>query len=52
MPDDIGKSDFERLHKRAWRKGWYRGASAAAYCIFDPLVGKGKDLRTQPVERR
>ena len=50
--DDIGKSDFERLHKRARRKGWYRGADAVAYCVFDLLVGKGKDLRGQPIERR
>nr|WP_183292001.1 hypothetical protein [Cupriavidus alkaliphilus] len=50
--DDIGKSDFERLHKRARRKGWYRGADAVAYCVFDLLVGKKKDLRGQPIERR
>ncbi|SPA44818.1 ATP-dependent DNA ligase [Cupriavidus taiwanensis] len=50
--DDIGKSDFERLHKRARRKGWYRGADAVAYCVFDLLVGKQKDLRPQPIERR
>lgn len=50
--DDIGKSDFERLHARARRKGWYRGADAVAYCVFDLLVGKRKDLRTQPIERR
>ncbi|MBB2918194.1 ATP-dependent DNA ligase [Cupriavidus alkaliphilus] len=50
--DDIGKSDFERLHARARRKGWYRGADAVAYCVFDLLVGKGMDLRAQPIERR
>ncbi|WP_258874508.1 ATP-dependent DNA ligase [Cupriavidus taiwanensis] len=50
--DAIGKSDFERLHKRAKRKGWYRGADAVAYCVFDLLVGKKKDLRNQPIERR
>lgn len=50
--DDIGKSDFERLHKRARRKGWYRGADAVAYCVFDLLVGKKNDLRGQPIERR
>ncbi len=43
--DDIGRSDFERLHARARRKGWYRGADPVAYCVFDLLVGKGKDLR-------
>ncbi|WP_434033609.1 hypothetical protein [Cupriavidus sp. a3] len=50
--DDIGKSDFERLHARARRKGWYRGADPVVYCVFDLLVGKGKDLRSLPLERR
>lgn len=36
--DDIGRSDFERLHARARRKGWYRGADPVAYCVFDLLV--------------
>jgi bifunctional non-homologous end joining protein LigD len=50
--DDIGRSDFERLHTRARRKGWYKGANLVAYCLFDLLVGKGKDLRGHPIERR
>lgn len=50
--DDIGRSDFERLHARARRKSWYRGADPVAYCVFDLLVGKEKDLRAQPIERR
>ncbi|SPR97332.1 ATP-dependent DNA ligase [Cupriavidus taiwanensis] len=50
--NDIGKSDFERLHARARRKGWYRGADPVAYCVFDLLVEKQKDMRPQPIERR
>ncbi|WP_454735340.1 ATP-dependent DNA ligase [Cupriavidus necator] len=50
--DDIGRSDFERLHARARRKGWYKGADAAVYCVFDLLIGKGMDLRGQPLEQR
>lgn len=50
--DDIGRSDFERLQARARRRGWYRGADPVAYCVFDLLVGKGKDLMGQPIERR
>lgn len=30
MLDDIGRSDFERLHWRAPRKGWCRGDDAVA----------------------
>lgn len=50
--DDIGRSDFELLHSRARRKSWYRGADPVAYCVFDLLVRKGRDLREQPIERR
>uniref|UniRef100_UPI003F4905F5 ATP-dependent DNA ligase n=1 Tax=Cupriavidus necator TaxID=106590 RepID=UPI003F4905F5 len=50
--DDIGRSDFERLHARARRKGWCRGVDPVAFCVFDLLAGKGKDLRAQPIERR
>jgi len=50
--DDIGRSDFERLHARARRRGWYCGADPVVYCVFDLLVGKGKDLRGQPLEWR
>lgn len=50
--DDIGRSDFERLHARARRKAWCKGVDLVAYCVFDLLVAKGKDLRGQPLERR
>ncbi|UIF91737.1 hypothetical protein KAF44_32115 [Cupriavidus necator] len=50
--DDIGRSDFERLHERARRRGWYAGADPVAYCVFDLLVAGGRDLRGQPVEKR
>lgn len=50
--DDIGRSDFERLQARARRRGWYRGADLVAFCAFDLLIGKGKDLMGQPIERR
>ncbi|WP_231909629.1 hypothetical protein [Cupriavidus nantongensis] len=52
MLDDIGRSDFERLQSRARRRGWYRGAEPVVYCVFDILVGNGKDLRGQPLQRR
>lgn len=50
--DDLGRSDFDRLHARARRKGWYEGADLVVYCVFDVLVAKGKDLRATALERR
>lgn len=50
--DELGRSDFNRLHARARRKGWYEGADLVVYCVFDVLVSKGKDLRATALERR
>ncbi|MGH8807998.1 MAG: hypothetical protein ACREX0_08985 [Noviherbaspirillum sp.] len=50
--DDIGRSDFARLHARAQRKRWYPGADLVVYCAFDLLVHDGKDIRAEPIERR
>ncbi|EHP44225.1 hypothetical protein OR16_04587 [Cupriavidus basilensis OR16] len=49
---DLGISDFNRVHRRALRRGWYVGADQVAYCIFDLIVGGGRDLRAQPIEER
>lgn len=50
--DELGRSDFDRLHARAGRRGWYAGADLVAYCVFDLLAFNGKDLRGQPIEQR
>lgn len=50
--DDLGRSDFNRLHTRARRKGWYEGADLVVYCVFDVLVARGKDLRGAALEAR
>ncbi|MFS8930930.1 hypothetical protein [Cupriavidus taiwanensis] len=50
--DDIGRSDFDRLHARALRRRWYRGADLVVLCAFDLLAHRGRDLRGQPIERR
>ncbi len=50
--DDLGRSDFNLLHARALRRGWHAGATPVVYCVFDLLVGGGKDLRGLPVEKR
>jgi len=50
--DEIGRSDFDRLHARARRRGWYEGADPVVYCAFDLIVGKGRDLRARAIEKR
>ncbi|RZL38305.1 MAG: hypothetical protein EOP35_06090 [Rubrivivax sp.] len=50
--DDLGRSDFERLHARSRRRGWYDGADAVVFVAFDVLVHRGKDVRDQPLETR
>lgn len=50
--DEIGRSDFERLHRRAIHRGWHEGADAVVYCAFDLLVDRGKDIRNKPIEQR
>jgi len=50
--DEMGRSDFDRLHARARRKRWYEGADLVVYCVFDVLVDKGKDVRAATLEKR
>lgn len=50
--DEIGRSDFDRLHARALRRRWYRGADLVVLCAFDLLAHRGRDLRAQPIEER
>ena len=50
--DDIGRSDFDRVLRRARRRRWYPGADLVVYCVFDLLVKSGRDIRGQTYERR
>lgn len=50
--DELGRSDFARLHARARRKGWYENADLVVYCVFDVLIAMGKDLRSTALEKR
>lgn len=50
--DDIGRSGFNRLHKRALRRGWYRGADPVVLCAFDLVAQAGRDVRGLPYEER
>jgi len=50
--DDIGRSDFDRVLRRARRRRWYPGADLVVYCVFDLLVKNGRDIRDRTYERR
>ncbi|MCY0853077.1 hypothetical protein [Cupriavidus sp. D39] len=50
--DEVGRSDFAKLHARAKRRGLSAGDPLAVYCVFDLLALRGKDLRGLPFEAR
>ncbi|QFZ87645.1 hypothetical protein GFK26_18250 [Variovorax paradoxus] len=50
--DELGRSDFDKLHDRARRRRWYEGASPVVYCVFDLLVYRGVDISQQPLVQR
>lgn len=50
--DEIGRSDFVRVHARARRRRWYEGADVVTYLVFDQLVGGNRDIRSEPLEKR
>ncbi len=50
--DEYGRPDFDRLHRRARRRGYQPGDDLVVYCVFDLLVYRGRDLRAEPIEVR
>ena len=50
--DEIGRSDFNRVHARALRRRWYPGADPVVLCAFDLLAHKGQAIRALPIEER
>lgn len=50
--DDVGRSDFERLHARARRRRWYTGADQVTLMAFDLLVYNGRDVMALPLAER
>lgn len=49
--DDIGRSDFDRLHARARKRG-PDPSQPVVYCVFDVLAVKGKDVMGKPLLER
>lgn len=50
--DDIGRSDFNRLHARARMRGWRPGADPVVFCVFDVLVQAGQSVMGLPLTER
>jgi len=50
--DELGRTDFDRLHARAKARRWKPGLASAVYCVFDIVVHRGKDIRDLPLPRR
>lgn len=47
--DDLGRSDFDKLHARALRRRLLPGMPPAAYCAFDVLVLDGESVMGRPL---
>lgn len=45
--DDIGRPDFDRLHRRSARRGFPPGADPVVFAAFDLLMHRGVDVRTE-----
>ena len=50
--DDLGRSDFDRLHTRTKRRCWYGGCDVVTFCAFDLLVANGVDITDEPYLER
>ena len=50
--DELGRSDFERLQRRARMKRCTEGADPVAFCVFDVLVYEGRDVMKTALRHR
>lgn len=50
--DEIGRPDFDLVHRRAQRRRWYAGADPVVFVAFDLLAFDGHDLRSEALEFR
>jgi bifunctional non-homologous end joining protein LigD len=50
--DDMGRSDFDRLQQRAYRRGYYPGCEPVVYALFDLLVDGGENIMQRPLIER
>ena len=50
--DDLGRANFDRLHKRAARRRRYTGCDPVTLCAFDLLMHDGRDIMGLPLVER
>lgn len=50
--DDIGGSDFKRLHERAKHRSWFLGCDPVTLCVFDLLFEDGRNIMGLPLMER
>lgn len=50
--DDIGRSDFKRLHERAKHRRWFLGCDPVNLCAFDLLFEDGRNIMGLPLMER
>lgn len=50
--DDLGRSNFDKLHARAKRRGYRAGDDVVVFCVFDLLVQDGKSVMQLPLVER
>jgi bifunctional non-homologous end joining protein LigD len=50
--DDLGRSNFSRLHARAAHRSWYPGCDPVTFCVFDLLFHEGRSIMGLPLMER
>jgi bifunctional non-homologous end joining protein LigD len=50
--DDLGRSDFDRLQQRAYRRCYYPDCDPVVYAIFDLLIEAGENIMDRPLMER
>lgn len=50
--DDIGRPDFDKLHRRAQTRKFQPGADMVVYCVFDLLAFEGQSIMHLPLVER
>ena len=50
--DDLGGSDFKRIHERAKHRSWFPGCDPVTLCAFDLLFEDGRNIMSLPLMER